>query len=179
MNPSTRRAAFLGLLLTLAVPVALAADPMSKATGPSTLSRSDMKFFQKAAQTGMFEVQAAAIATSRALAPATKDFASRMATEHEANDEALKELATSKGVTLPTQLDENHREVLEKLQKEESKEFDERYAKVMREGHKEAIELFKETAKESKDADIRAFATSTLPVLQQHLDKARQLTAKS
>lgn len=76
MNHSTRRAAMLGLLLTLAVPVALAADPASKATGPSTLSRDDMKFFQKAAQTGMFEVQAAAIASSRALAPATRDFAS-------------------------------------------------------------------------------------------------------
>lgn len=179
MNNSIRGAAWMGLLLMLALPVASAADPATKASGPSTLSRDDMQFFQKAAQTGMLEVQAAAIASTRALAPTTKTFADTMAIEHGANNDALKALATSKGVTLPAQMDEKHREVLEKLQKEETKEFDKHYAEVMREGHKEAIELFKETAKESKDSDIRAFANSTLPTLQHHLDMARQLTAKN
>ncbi len=46
----------------------------------------------------------------------------------------------------------------------------------MRETHHEGMELFKETAKDSKDSDIRAFATDTLPALQYHFDMARQLT---
>lgn len=179
MSNPARGAVLIGALLIAAAPMVYAADPMTKATGPSTLSKDDMEFFKDAAQAGMLEVQAAAVASTRALAPTTKTFADTMAAEHGANNDALKVLATSKGVTLPSVLDEKHREVLAKLQKEESKEFDKHYAEVMREGHREAIELFKETAKETKDTDIRAFANSTLPTLQHHLDMARQLTAKN
>lgn len=156
-----------------------AAAPGTKAMSPSTVSHEDSEFFQKAAQTGMLAVQAASIATSRALAPDTKSFAGAMATEHAANNEELKTLAASKGVTLPTQLNRKNREVLKELQKEEPKEFDEKYAKAMSKAHHEAIELFTETAKDSKDADIRAYASDTLPALQHHMDMAKNLNSKS
>jgi putative membrane protein len=178
MNNLTRRA-LAGLLLAFVLPTAHAADPATKVSGPSMVSKDDMTFFQKAAQTEMLELQAAEIASSRALAPTTKTFASTMTTEHGANNDALKALATSKGVTLPVKLADKYLEALEKLRKEEPKEFDKRYAEIMQEGHKQAIELFKERAKESKDADIRGFASDTLPALQHHLEMARQLTAKS
>ena len=179
MKNVTRSLTLIGFLACLAGATCANADPSTKTSGPSTVSGDDMEVFQKAAQTGMLEVQAADIASSRALAPATKSFASAMTTDHSANNDALKALAASKGVTLPAQLDEKHRELLEKLQKEEPKEFDATYAKAMSEGHREAIELFKETVKETKDADIRAFATNTLPTLQHHLDMAKHLSGKN
>lgn len=158
---------------------AAAADPATKTSAPSVVSHEDREFFQKAAQTGMLEMQAASLATSRAMTPDTKTFASTMATEHAANNEELKTLATSKGVTLPTQLDRKHRGILKELQKEDPKEFDEKYAKTMNEGHEEAVKLFTETAKDSKDAEIRAYASDTLPALLHHLDMAKHLNGKS
>ena len=179
MKNLPRDLGLIGLLAGMAVSISANADSSMKTSGPSTVSKDDMEFFQKAAQTGMLEVQAAAIASTRALAPATKSFAGTMTTDHSANNDALKALAVSKGVTLPAQLDEKHRELLEKLQKEEPKEFDATYAEAMTAGHKEAIELFKETAKETKDADIRTFAKSTLPTLQHHLEMAKHLNGKT
>lgn len=169
MNQPARRAALMGFLLIVGLPVAFAAEPMTKASGPSTLNGDDMEFFRKAAQSGMLAVQAAAIASTRAMASNTKDFANTMASTHGANNAALQSLAASKGVTLPTQLNEHHREMLVKLQKQESKDFDKQYAESMREAHREAIDEYKEAAKSSKDSDIRAFANNTLPTLQQHL----------
>jgi putative membrane protein len=179
MNSLLRSAAMAAMLAGLMLPAAFAADPSTKTSAPSTLSHDDKEFFQKAAQTGLLEVQAAGIAATRALAPKTKAFAATMAADHGAANDSLKMLAASKGVTLPTQLDRDHREVLERLQKEEPDEFDETYAEAMRHGHKEAIELFKEAVEDSKDVDIRAFANSTLPTLRHHLDMAKDLTRKS
>lgn len=38
-----------------------------------------------------------------------------------------------------------------------------------------AVQLFSTASQESKDADIKAFATKILPTLQEHLHMARQL----
>lgn len=182
MNTFIRSSAFVVALLSLAgttsVGAASSTDPM-KASGPSTLSNDDIEFFGKAAQTGMTEVQAATIASTRASGSDTKSFASTMATDHTSNNEELKALALRKGVTLPTQLDKTHQGMLDELQKEDPKKFDATYAKDMTAGHKGAIDLFEKTSKDSKDPDIRDFARSTLPTLQHHLEMAKHLSEKS
>ncbi len=182
MNNLSRSGAMLMVLMCLVGtgPVCAASSSDStKASGPSTVSKDDIAFFESAAQTGMTEVQAAAIASSRALGADTKSFASAMATDHTANNEALKALAMRKGVSLPTQLDKTHQGLLADLQKEEPTRFDAAYAKDMTTGHKDAITLFEKTSKDSKDADIREFAKSTLPTLQHHLEMAKHLSEKS
>lgn len=182
MNTFIRSGVFVVALLSLAgtssVGAASSIDSM-KASGPSTLSDDDIEFFGKAAQTGMTEVQAATIASTRASGADTKSFASTMATDHTANNEELKALALRKGVTLPTQLDKTHQGMLDELQREDSKTFDATYAKDMTAGHKGAIGLFEKTSKNSKDPDIRDFAKSTLPTLRHHLEMAKHLSEKS
>jgi putative membrane protein len=41
--------------------------------------------------------------------------------------------------------------------------------------HEKAVKLFMTEANEGRDADIKAFASKTLPTLQEHLQMARQL----
>ena len=181
MNNFTRSSAMMIMLMSLVgtatVGTASSSDP-TKASGPSTLSKSDIGFFESAAQIGMTEVQAAAIASSRALGANTKAYASTMTSEHTANNEALKSLAMRKGVSLPTQLNKDHQNLLDKLQNVDSKEFDALYAKDMTTGHDDAINLFENASKDSKDADVREFAKSTLPTLHHHLEMAKHLNEK-
>jgi len=47
---------------------------------------------------------------------------------------------------------------------------------VLVKDHEKAVQLFSTEAQEGKDADIKAFASKTLPTLQEHLQMARQLT---
>jgi putative membrane protein len=41
--------------------------------------------------------------------------------------------------------------------------------------HEKAVKLFSKESSSGKDAELKAFATKTLPTLQHHLEMARQL----
>jgi len=43
--------------------------------------------------------------------------------------------------------------------------------------HEQTIELFRNYAEQGDNADLKAFAQSTLPKLEQHLQEAKQLAA--
>ncbi|MBA3582011.1 MAG: DUF4142 domain-containing protein [Gammaproteobacteria bacterium] len=149
-----------------------------KASKAPALSANDKMFFEKAAQIGLYEVKAGNVAVTRGVNAETKSFGKMMTTDHADNNNELKALAMKKSVTLPTALDDKHQKMLEKLQKEDAKDFDDNYADNMVKGHKDAIELCETTAKDTKDADIRAFANKTLPVLRKHLQAAENLDKK-
>lgn len=173
---NTLAAGLAALLLSLS---AQAGDSdATKAAAPSTVAKADTEFFEKAAIAGMSEVQAGELANQRALGADVKSFGQSMASDHGAANEALKALATRKGVVLPSKLDGKNEDLIEDLRKADSKKFDEDYMKSQEKAHKDAVDLFTKTAKASKDPDIRAFASETLPTLQHHLAMAKNLNAK-
>src|SRR5205814_9413712 len=77
-------------------------------------------------------------------------------------------LAQSKNITLATELKGEEKEHCEKLTKLQGKDFDQAYIKHMIRDHDKDIQEFKNEAQNGKDADIRAWASKTLPTLQEH-----------
>ena len=69
------------------------------------------------------------------------------------------------------------RREFDKLQKKSGADFDREYMKEMVSDHKKDVKEFQSTAKSANDPDIKNFASSTLPTLQQHLDMAQQTKA--
>ncbi|WP_161554237.1 DUF4142 domain-containing protein [Stenotrophobium rhamnosiphilum] len=182
MKPFKRNLALIGLAVGIGMPLYASADSSSdstKATGPTTVSKDDIEFLGKAAQADMTEVQAATIASSRALTTEAKSLATSAKTDHEVNNTDLRAIAATKGVVLPTRLDSKHQKELDNLQKVDAKKFDAAYAEVVKDSHEDAVDLFEKTAKKSKDADIQTYAKNTLPTLKQHLDMAKRLDEKS
>lgn len=55
------------------------------------------------------------------------------------------------------------------LQTKSGAEFDKDYVDVMVKDHKKAVDLFEKASKDAKDAEMKAFATETLPTLKSHL----------
>jgi putative membrane protein len=84
-------------------------------------------------------------------------------------------LASSKGITLPTTLDDKHREQVTKLSAMSGAEFDRAYSKMMLKDHEKDVSEFEKQSTKAGDADIKAFAGKTLPTLQEHLSMARAL----
>ena len=74
----------------------------SKASKIDDLTRSDRAFMTKAAQGGLAEVELGRIAAQRATDPQVKQFAQRMVDDHGKANDKLKQVATSKNLTLPT-----------------------------------------------------------------------------
>ena len=140
--------------------------------GKSALDHSDRKFIEEAAKGGMAEVEMGQIAQQKAQNPQVKEFGGRMVQDHgKANDE-LKTLASSKGVQVPSELDRSHKKKADSLNKKSADKFDHEYMEEMVKDHKKDVKEFEKAAKNAKDADVRNFASKTLPTLQEHLKMA-------
>jgi putative membrane protein len=138
-----------------------------------SLAAEDRKFVEKAAIGGMLEVELGQLAQQKASSAQVKEFGARMVQDHgKANDE-LKQIATAKGAQVPASIDKKHQRDMEKLQKLSGAEFDRAYMQHMVADHKEDISLFQKEAKSGRDPDLKAFASKSLPVLQEHLKMAQ------
>jgi len=137
------------------------------------VSSADKAFVQKAAIGGMAEVQMGQLAQQKAGSDQVKQFGSRMVDDHSKANDELKQVATSKGLTLPTDLDSKHKSKMQKLEKLSGAQFDRAYMDDMVADHKEDVSDFQKQAKSGGDADIKGFASKTLPTLQEHLSMAQ------
>ncbi|HXH92574.1 MAG TPA: DUF4142 domain-containing protein [Thermoanaerobaculia bacterium] len=154
------------------------ATTASATSTASTLNSDDTTFVNKTAQGGMAEVALGQMASTKATNPDVKAFADRMVTDHgKANDE-LKQLAQTKGVTLPSDVDQESKDASDKLSKASGKEFDKAYIDAMVKGHEGVVKAFEKESKDAKDPDLKAWVTKTLPTIQDHLKMAKETKAK-
>lgn len=149
------------------------------ATARQGSNSADAKFAMTAAQDGMTEVELGRLAVQKGMSDAVKQFGQRMIDDHTTANQQLMQLATSKGMTLPTSLDAKHAAMVQKFQRLDGAAFDRAYAKQMVQDHKKAVDLFQKEADRGMDADLKAFASQTLPVLQGHLSMAQAMNAGS
>lgn len=148
------------------------------ATTTGAVSDDDREFFTKAAQGGIFEVKMAQMVVGKTQNPEVKAFAQRMITDHtKANDE-LKALAAKKGVTLPMDVSDAQREDQDELAKLTGADLDKEYVSMMVADHNDDVDEFGEQATEANDADLKAFAAKTLPVLQSHQAQIKEIKSK-
>ncbi|MET4083296.1 putative membrane protein [Pedobacter sp. UYP30] len=140
-------------------------------TGGIAVDKADADFATKAAAGGMAEVQIAKLALEKSTNQSVKDFATMMVTDHgKANDE-LMAIAKAKNITLPTAMDANHQKKYDELNGKTGKDFDKDYVNTMVDGHKSTLTLLQDEAKDGNDAELKAFAAKTAPIVQMHLDK--------
>ncbi len=138
----------------------------------------DAKFMQKAAVGGMYEVEAGKLAAQKGSSDEVKKFGQRMVDDHSKVNDEMKQLAGSKGVTLPTALDRKSKDKIDKLSRLSGAEFDRQYANDMVKDHKEDIKEFSKEANKGKDPDVKALASKTLPTLKEHLKMAQDMAGK-
>jgi putative membrane protein len=109
------------------------------------------------------------------MSDAVKQFGQRMVDDHGQANSELMSLASSKGMTLPTELDAKHREQVTKMSAMTGADFDRAYVKMMVSDHRKDVSEFEKQSTRVTDADLKAFATKTLPTLQEHLRMAEAL----
>jgi putative membrane protein len=100
-----------------------------------------------------------------------------MVTDHTAANEKLMQLASTKGVTLPTAPDAAAQARMTKLRALTGPAFDKQYLKEAGVSeHEKAVKLFQKQSTSGKDPDVSAFASATLPTIQSHLTMARTMS---
>ncbi len=144
-------------------------------TGMANLSSQDRNFIMDAAMGGLEEVELGRIAAQQGMSAEVKQFGQRMVDDHSQANSELMSLASSKGITLPTELDQKHRSEVTKLSGMSGADFDREYTKMMVSDHRKDVSEFEKQSTRGTDADLKAFATKTLPTLQEHLRMAEAL----
>ena len=144
----------------------------------SVMSDADKEFVIKAAQGGLAEVALGQMAAERAESAAVKAFGQRMVTDHGQAGAELKALATTKGLAMPGDPGEKHKEAADHVAGLSGTAFDRMYMKHMVEDHEMDVKEFEKAAQSAQDADLKAWAAKTLPTLQDHLRQAKETQAK-
>ena len=143
---------------------------MAPGTGMSgKLSMQDTHFIKMAAISGMSEVNDGKLAATMGGTDAVKTIGNTMVADHTKANNQLMALAQQKGAMVPADVDAKHAAMHAGLEKLSGSAFDKAYLKEQVMGHEMTIALFKTEASAGSDPDLKNFATTTLPTLEQHL----------
>lgn len=135
----------------------------------------DTAFAAKAAVGGMAEVALGKMAAAKGADSKVKDFGKMMVMDHGKANAELMNIAKGKNIALPASLDAEHQAKSDSLSKLSGKGFDKAYVDAMIEGHKKTLALMQSEASNGKDAELKAFAGKTAPVVQRHLEEIQKI----
>jgi putative membrane protein len=130
----------------------------------------DAQFLVNAAEINLEEIQLGQLAQQKGTVTHVKELGKMMEDAHTKSLRDLTALAAKKRITIPTSSTDNGRDLYQKLNEKSGKDFDKAYADMMVNRHKDAIAAFEDAATDSHDADIKNWATTTLPTLRTHMD---------
>jgi len=157
--------------LSLAIATILVTAPFARANA------TDADFVLKAGQAGLAEVALGNDASALGKSDAVKHFGQRMATDHSGANEKLKAAAASGGFKVPQEASAEQKATEMELKAMSGAAFDKAYAAQAVKDHQGAVALFDDEATTGKDANLKAFASATLPTLKEHLKMAEDLAA--
>ncbi len=164
-------AAFFGVVVASLIVV-----PFSRAD--DARGGTDAKFIREAASGGMMEVMLGQLATTNSQNPDVRKFGEQMVADHTKANKELMAVAQSKGIKVPTTMDEKCQAMCEKLKALKGAEFDKAYMAHMVKDHENDVSEFTKYSKDATDEQVKAFATKTLPTLKEHLQMSREVAAK-
>ncbi len=142
------------------------------------VSKEDADWATDVANSNMTELELSKVAQDKATNDKLKNFASMMVTDHTKAGDALKQIAATKNITLPATLSDKSQKKLDDLNKKTGKDFDKAYSDDMLDGHKSAVNAFTKGSTDLKDADLKGFASQTLPTIQMHQDSIKAIAGK-
>ncbi|MBF9141524.1 DUF4142 domain-containing protein [Hymenobacter properus] len=146
------------------------ADP----NGPTGPHKDDKEFMMTAAHSDQNEIQQSKMALAKGVTGMAKEMANKMIADHTKSTNDLKAIAAKKGVTLPTDMDAEHKAMAPAMEKLSGKEFEAKYMAQMQTDHQKTANTMAAHEKMTQDADLKAFIGKTLPVVEQHLGMAKQ-----
>ncbi|MBF9224214.1 DUF4142 domain-containing protein [Hymenobacter ruricola] len=145
---------------------------MGDPNGPTGPHKDDKEFMMTAAHSDQNEIQQSKMALAKGVTGMAKDMANKMIADHTKSTADLKAIAAKKGVTLPTDMDAEHKAMAPAMEKLSGKDFEAKYISQMQADHQKTANTMRAHEKMTQDADLKAFIGKTVPVVEQHLGMA-------
>lgn len=135
----------------------------------------DKKFLKKAAEGGMEEVAIGNLAAQKGATPAVRQFGQKLVADHTKAADQLKQVAAQQNMDVPTSLGAKQQRQVNKLAKLSGAKFDKAFAKREVKDHRKDIQAFQREARYGSNPSVKQFASNQIPVLEQHLNIAKNL----
>lgn len=141
-----------------------------------TPTPSPQEFIDKAAKSDAFEIAAAKVAGASASSSAVKDFAKMMIEAHTKSTAEIKKAAGSLKPDATLTSDQNDK--LGDLSKLKGADFDKKYIDGQVDAHEDALSLMRKYAADGTDAALKTAAQGIAPVVEEHLNRAKEIKGK-
>ncbi|CAN5886258.1 hypothetical protein BH11PSE13_BH11PSE13_42540 [soil metagenome] len=142
--------------------------------GPKTPT--PQEFAQSAAQSDGYELVAAQAALAQSRNPPVRMFAEQMLADHVRTGQALRDAALAFGLTPPQpHVGGDQMRFVASLQGLRGIDFDREYARQQVLVHTSALTTMRSYAAKGSDKNLRGAAASAIPVIEHHLQMARQM----
>lgn len=134
----------------------------------------DTSFVQEMATGGTMEVELGQLAQSKGMSAAVKDFGQMMVRDHGQANMELMTVASQLNVST-TPDTSKIQDAREQLSSKSGAEFDRAYIDMMVDDHQHDAGMLQDKVNGSGNAQVKAWASKTLPVVQQHLARAQEI----
>ncbi|RZK19110.1 MAG: DUF4142 domain-containing protein [Hymenobacter sp.] len=140
--------------------------------GPTAPHANDAEFMMSAAHSDQNEIQLSKMALTKGVTGDAKTLADKMIADHLKSTAALKPIAASAKVTLPTDMDADHKAMAPQLEKLSGKEFETKYLAQMVTDHQKTANTLAAHKTMTKNTALSGWIDTTLPVVTEHLNMA-------
>lgn len=158
-------------------PSGMTDDTNAAATDAKALNSTDRGFITEAIQDDRQEIQMAKLAESSGSSEKVKAFGRKLVTDHQKNLTQLESMAQKFKIDVPTEQKKMMGGDMDKLTSATGAQFDTQFATAMVKDHQKAIDMYTKQVREGQNPQLIQFATRTLPILEQHLQQAKQLSS--
>ena len=134
------------------------------------------RFLHSEAQGSTYELAIAQLAQTRAIRPEVRAYAGTLVNDHEAYNDALRDLARSKGVALPSSMTAKSQLQLNRLAAAPGAAFDDAFIREAQRINAADGRGLRREASRTSDPDIRSFVGRFLEVEKKHEAGARALS---
>jgi putative membrane protein len=147
---------------------------MADPNGPTAPHSDDPTFMMSAAHSDQNEIQLSKLALKKGATGMAQQHANMMITDHTKSTADLKAIAQKKSVTLPTDMDAEHKTIAAEMEKLSGKELEKKFMDQMVVDHQKTMNTMAAHQKMTKDTDLQTFITKTTPVIEKHLNMSKE-----
>jgi putative membrane protein len=141
-------------------------------------SQAEQQFVNQVASENVMEVRLSQGAQRKATNPSVKQFAQRLAIDHTAMQKQWMAAAKKNGLDFKAEMTSRHLQQAEQLRTPTGAAFDQVYMALMIQNHQENLNTFQAQRNAAHSADVRQLIEATLPMLQEHLSTAQQISGQ-
>lgn len=136
------------------------------------VSMSDKEFMKNASQVATSQRELGQIAHVRGSTMDVRNLGAALVKEHTDALQELAALARSKRVEIDIEPTAGQKHMIGSLDNKTGIDFDKEFREHVSKDHEKAVKVFRDTAKDSRDPDVRAYALKHLAELEKHYSAA-------